>query len=149
MEEWDSLRDNWPELKCSVGCIDRTSHRINRSIEYHGLCYSGHRHMHCRHTQVIIDNCKIYQVWFSWSYQWRNNISSVWPYWTSRGTYISTELFSFRGYDISITASISDTIYKCTVRRQDNDTRRKSVEVNDKIRKKRVYVEHSIRRIKI
>ena len=54
----DSLRDNWPELKGAVGCIDGTSHRINRPTENQGLFYSGNRHMHCIHTQVIIDNCK-------------------------------------------------------------------------------------------
>ena len=33
IEEWDGLRDNWLELKGAVGCIDGTSHRINRPTE--------------------------------------------------------------------------------------------------------------------
>ena len=50
-----SMKGDWPELEDAVGCMDRTSHRINRPTKNLALFYTGHRRIHCIHTQVIID----------------------------------------------------------------------------------------------
>ena len=40
-----------------VGMIDATSNRIYKpKTERETLYYSGHRHFHCVHTQIIVDN---------------------------------------------------------------------------------------------
>jgi hypothetical protein len=51
------MANNWPDMPNVVGAIDGTSHAIQRpSAEPERLFYSGHRHYHCLHTQIIIDN---------------------------------------------------------------------------------------------
>jgi hypothetical protein len=50
---WRNLRGNWSTAPNAVGAIDGTSHRILRpSTEPQHEFYSGHRNMHCMHTQV-------------------------------------------------------------------------------------------------
>ena len=56
-EEWTCMRGGWPQLPNAIAAIDGTSHPIYRpQIEPQELFYSGHRHMHCIHTQILIDN---------------------------------------------------------------------------------------------
>jgi hypothetical protein len=58
-EEWRRMRDEWPELPGAVGVIDGTSHKIYRpGHNIQARFYSGHRHIHCVHTQIVIDNKK-------------------------------------------------------------------------------------------
>jgi hypothetical protein len=152
MEEWDSLRDNWPELKGAVGCIDGTSHRINRPTENQGLFYSGHRHMHCIHTQVIIDNCKRIRYIKS-SFLGHNNDATTYhlmdPSGPAEEHQFPRNCFLLRDTIYPSQHPLVTPYTNAQLCRQDNNTRRKIVEVNDKIRKRRVYVEHSIRRFKI
>lgn len=55
--EWQSMRNNWPNLPTAVGAIDGTSTEIYRPmIEPQQHYYSGHRHYHAIHSQVVIDN---------------------------------------------------------------------------------------------
>ena len=55
--EWARMRGKWNDMPSIVGMIDATSHRIYRpQTERETLYYSGHRHFHCVHTQVITDN---------------------------------------------------------------------------------------------
>lgn len=48
-EEWRSMQGIWTKLPMADGAIDGTSH------EPQDIYYSGHRHFHCLHTQVICD----------------------------------------------------------------------------------------------
>ena len=55
--EWLALRGNWRKIPLAVGSIDGTSHRIYRpKVEPQEQYYSGHRHFHAVHTQVVVDN---------------------------------------------------------------------------------------------
>jgi len=55
--EWNALMGNWSEFPHTVGAIDTTPHEIYRPhTEPQRLYYSAHRHYHCMHTQLIIDN---------------------------------------------------------------------------------------------
>lgn len=55
--EWVSFGGKWHDMPSVVGMIDATSHRIYRpKTERETLYYSGHRHFHCVHTQIIVDN---------------------------------------------------------------------------------------------
>ncbi|VDI60819.1 Hypothetical predicted protein [Mytilus galloprovincialis] len=48
--------ENWEKLPMAVGAIDGTLTEIYRPlVELQELYYSGHRHFHCVHTQVVID----------------------------------------------------------------------------------------------
>ena len=53
LEEWTNFQGRWQKLPFDVGGIDGTSTEIYRSQENH---YSGNRHYHCIHTQVVITN---------------------------------------------------------------------------------------------
>ena len=54
--EWRAMRETWAKLPSAVGAIDGTFHRIYRpEVEPQELYYSGHRHFHCMHTQVVVD----------------------------------------------------------------------------------------------
>lgn len=56
-QAWLNLCGNWPEFPNTVGSIDTTPHEIYRPItEPQRLFYSGHRHYHCMHTQLVVDN---------------------------------------------------------------------------------------------
>ena len=47
----------WPTIESAVGVIDSASTEIYRpQIEPQELYFSGHRHFHVIHTQVVIDN---------------------------------------------------------------------------------------------
>ena len=55
--EWTRLGGKWRDMPLVVGMIDATSHRIYKpKTERETLYYSGHRHFHCVHTQIIVDN---------------------------------------------------------------------------------------------
>lgn len=57
LNEWLSIRNTWPQLPNALGAIDGTSHPIYRpQNEPQEQFYSRHRHMHCIHTQVLVDN---------------------------------------------------------------------------------------------
>lgn len=57
LDEWTSKIGNWNKLPSAVGAIDGTSTEINRPhIEPQELYFSGHRHFHVIHTQVVVDN---------------------------------------------------------------------------------------------
>ena len=50
------MRGRWRDMPSVVGMIDPTSHRIYKPMtERESLYYSGHRHFHCVHTQVVVD----------------------------------------------------------------------------------------------
>ena len=53
MTEWRGMQGNWEEMSIVVGAIDATSHAIYHPIDHQERFYSGHRHVHCLHTQVI------------------------------------------------------------------------------------------------
>jgi hypothetical protein len=51
--------NDWRKLPEAVACIDATSHEIILpSPELQRQYNSGHRHYHCVHTQVVINNNK-------------------------------------------------------------------------------------------
>ena len=57
LNEWRNLQGCWPKLPFAVGAIDGTSTEIYRpQTEPQELYYSGNRHYHCIHTQVVISN---------------------------------------------------------------------------------------------
>ena len=50
---------NWDQIPHAVGAIDRTWHKIEIPNSYPTapvIFNSGHRHFHCFHTVVIVDN---------------------------------------------------------------------------------------------
>ena len=57
LQEWREKHGNWSKIPCAVGAIDGTSHRINRPrTEPQEQYYSGYRHYHAIHTQIVTDN---------------------------------------------------------------------------------------------
>ena len=57
INEWREKRSSWTKLESAVGVIDSTSTEIyHPQIEPQELYFSGHRHFHAIHTQVVIDN---------------------------------------------------------------------------------------------
>ena len=55
MEEWTNFQGRWRKLPFDIGGIDGTSTEIYRpGIESQEHYYSGNRHYHCIHTQVVI-----------------------------------------------------------------------------------------------
>ena len=53
-QQWRDKRGKC-ELYNAVAAIDGTSHEIEVPQDNHRFFYSGHRHMYCIHTQVIVD----------------------------------------------------------------------------------------------
>ena len=50
------MRGTWGDIPIGVGAIDGTSHQVYKpQTEAQELYYSGHRHQHCMHTQIIVD----------------------------------------------------------------------------------------------
>ena len=48
---------NWDKIPHALGAIDRTGHKIERpTVIAQRPLYSGHRHFHCFHTVVTVDN---------------------------------------------------------------------------------------------
>lgn len=152
IEEWESMTGCWPELEEAVGAIDGTSHRIYRPTENQALFYSGHRHIHCVHTQVIIDTSKKIRYLKS-GFLGHNNDAMTYRLIDSIGP---DEILPFpRGCFL-----LGDTIYPSEhplvtpytsrqLRNQDEGIREQRKQVNAKIRTSRVYVEHAIRQVKI
>ena len=57
LNEWRAKVRNWEILEMAGDAIDGTSMEIYKSlIETRKLYLSGHRHFHCIHTKVVIDN---------------------------------------------------------------------------------------------
>jgi hypothetical protein len=57
LQEWTNFQGRWQKLPFAVGAIDGTSTEIYRpGIEPQEHYYSGNRHYHCIHTQVVITN---------------------------------------------------------------------------------------------
>ena len=55
--EWTTMRGRWRDMPLVVGMVDLTPHRIYKPLtERESLYYSGQRHFHCMHTQVVVDN---------------------------------------------------------------------------------------------
>jgi hypothetical protein len=52
VEERTNFQGRWQKLPFAVGAIDGTSTEIESQEHY----YSGNRHYHCIHTQVVITN---------------------------------------------------------------------------------------------
>lgn len=150
IDKWESMRGCWSELEEAVGAIDGTSHRIYRPTENQALFYSGHRDIHCVHTQVIID------------------ISNKMPYLKSGFLCHNNDAMTYRLIDSigpndilpfpCICFLLGDTIYPSEhprvtpytsrqLRNEDEGIREQRKQVNAKIRTRRVYVEHAIRQV--
>ena len=57
INEWREKRSSWTKLESAVGVIDSTSTEIyHPKIEPQELNFSGHRHFHAIHMQVVIEN---------------------------------------------------------------------------------------------
>jgi hypothetical protein len=57
LEEWTNFQGHWQKLSFDIGGIDGASTEIYRpGIEPQEHYYSGNRHYHCIHTQVVITN---------------------------------------------------------------------------------------------
>ena len=56
LNEWGEKSGTWEKLPMAVGAIDGTSTEIYRPLnEPQELYFSGHRHFHSIHTQVVVD----------------------------------------------------------------------------------------------
>ena len=60
LAKWTEIIGNWNKLLVTVGAIDGTSSEIDRpKTNSQELYFSGHRHFHTIHTQVVVDNAGI------------------------------------------------------------------------------------------
>jgi hypothetical protein len=153
-EEWQTMREEWPELPGAVGVIDGTSHRIYRpQPNIQMQFYSGHRHVHCLHTQIVIDNNnKIRHI--SSGFLGHNNDAQCFNLMENIGP---NEELDFPSGDCYL---LADKIYPSRApllkpfsvqqiaRAPDDVKRRKMRKLNRKMCARRVYVEHVIGRLK-
>ena len=101
----------WTKLECAVGAIDGTSTEICLSqIELQKLYFSGHRHFHAIHTQVVIDNAG-YICYAEARFLGRQNDATNRCKWT---TTFPGRLHTFGRSDLSKSTPNSYAIYNTT-----------------------------------
>lgn len=151
-QEWISMKHTWPELPGVVGAIDGTSHTIYRPKNNQAHYYSGHRHAHCIHTQVIIDNHKRI-VHVASGFAGHNNDAQCFNLMENIGP--NMEL-SFPSGECCL---LADKIYPATppilkpytapqLARAPRERKVKMRKLNRKISARRVYIEHVIGHLK-
>lgn len=151
--QWLSKRRTWRKLPEAVGCIDATSHEILMpSPDTQRQYYSGHRHYHCVHTQVVIDNQKKI-VHVESGFQGHNNDANTFNMMTPIGDGRTLDFprncillgdCIYPSQHPVVTPFTSAQLHRLP--RHERNVRRK---INKTIRKYRVYVEHVIRLLKV
>ncbi|CAG2254071.1 unnamed protein product [Mytilus edulis] len=143
---------NWEKLPMAVGAIDGTSTEIYRPlVEPQELYYSGHRHFHCVHTQVVIDNLgKI--CYIDAGFVGHQNDAQQFAMMRSIGR--NAELDFPEGIVL-----LADKIYpnryplmtpytRQQIQRKPDNLKRRCRKINNLIKEYRVTVEHSIGELK-
>jgi len=150
--EWLNMRGKWPELQDVVGCIDGTSHEIYRPCENQGLYFSGHRRYHCVHTQVVIDN-ELNIRYIESGFTGHNNDAQTFNMMTAMGNGlvldIPRECYILGDCIYASRHPVITPFTQAQLRRQPRNQRRQSRSLNRRIRRRRVYVEHIIKLIKL
>jgi hypothetical protein len=151
-QEWIQMQNKWPELSAAVGVIDGTVHKIYRPMENQAHYYSGHRHVHCVITQIIIDNNKCIR-YIKAGFKGHNNDATCYNLMPRIG--IEQELdFPSDCFLLAdkIYPSQAPILKPYTVqqvaREPQERIRRKMRKLNRKIRSRQVYVEHVIGALK-
>lgn len=147
------MRGVWRELPDAVGAIDATSHRIYRpQTENQADYYSGHRHYHCLHTQIVIDYALTIRH-ISSGFLGRNNDAQTFRLMETigpgqqldfpRNAYLLGDMIYPSRHPIVTPYSAAQ------ITRQPHHMQRQSRHLNTIIRARRVYVEHVIHLLKI
>lgn len=152
-QEWQSMRGHWSKLPDAVGAIDGTSHRIYRpGIEPQALYFSGHRHTHCVHTMVIIDNHGILRYVRS-GFPGHQNDAQVLTHLPDIGPNMELE---FPNNCVLLADKIFPNVYPFTtpyrhqqILQRNQHQQRKCRKFNRILSSYRVKVEHAIRGMKI
>jgi hypothetical protein len=153
--QWIAKRRCWRKLPEAVGCIDATSHEILMpSPELQRQHVSGHRHYHCVHTQVVIDNKKKI-VHVESGFRRHNNDANTFDMMTPIG---DGRTLDFPRNCVLLGDCINPSRHPVVtpftsaqlrrLPRHERNIRRK-IKINKNIRKYRVYVEHVIRLLKV
>lgn len=151
-QQWLQLHGNWSNIPTALAAIDGTSHAIYRpQVEPQEEYYSGHRHVHCIHTQIVVDNENHIRLVKS-GFLGHQNDAQQFNLLPSIGT--NLELDFPPNYVI-----LADKIYadrapivtpyrRHQLRRKTPREKRKCKKFNRRMSTCRVYVEHAIRRLK-
>lgn len=151
--EWQRMRGVWSDLPDAVAAIDGTSHAIYRpGVEPQEQYYSGHRHTHCIHTIVIVDNQGMLRH-VSSGFLGHQNDAQSFNYLPNIGPgmeldfpgnclILGDKIFSNR-YPV-MTPYTRQQLHAKPLR-----LRRKCERLNNTISRYRITVEHAIREIKI
>ena len=151
--QWIAKRRCWRKLPEAVGCIDATSHEILMpSPELQRQHVSGHRHYHCVHTQVVIDNKKKI-VHVESGFRRHNNDANTFDMMTPIG---DGRTLDFPRNCVLLGDCINPSRHpvvtpftSAQLRRLPRHERNIRRKINKNIRKYRVYVEHVIRLLKV
>jgi hypothetical protein len=142
------MRGGWSGIPVAVGAIDGTSHKLQRPrTEPQEQYYSGHRHMHCMHTVVIIDTNNAIRYVHSGFHGHYNDtqcvamLPSIGP-----GQELDFPANSYLLADQAYKTGhpIMSPYRKLQIRRQNAEekTRRKNININIIMQSYRIYVEH-------
>ena len=152
LNEWLSLRHGWPQLPNALGAIDGTSHPIYRpQNEPQEQFYSGHRHMHCIHTQVLVDNqnrIRLIRSGFLGHQNDAQQFNSLPQIGYGLPLNFPEDCFILADKIYANKYPIVTPFKRQQLRAKPRRERRKSRKVNRRIGECRVYVEHAIRKLK-
>ena len=143
------MRGIWEDLPDAVAAIDGTSHHIYRpQTEPQALYYSGHRHYHCIHTMVIIDNSNTLRFVQS-GFLGHQNDAQILNFTPTIG---ENQDLPFSNECVILGDKIfpnRDPFVTAEINRRPAHQQRQCRKLNAKINKYRVNVEHVIREIKL
>ena len=150
LEEWRNMRGTWPKIPSAVGAIDGTSHRIYRpKVEPQELYYSGYRHSHCIHSQVVIDANGIIR-YVSSGYPGHLNDAQTYTMMRQIGVDLSfpDELVLLGDKIYPNRGAIMTPYTAAQLSRKRPNVRKKCRKLNSLIRSYRIRVEHTIAELK-
>ena len=151
--EWTRMRGHWNSLPDVVGCIDGTSFYIYRPASRLQQSYfSGHRHRHCVHAQVIIDNrlnISHIEAGFLGRYNDAQSFRNMPPIGDGLALDSPRNCYIFGDCIYPPAHPIVTPFTRRQVNRQHRRTRRICLRFNDVVRQHRIYVEHVIHLLKM
>ena len=150
-QEWNSFRGIWSEMPNVVGCIDGTSHRIERPQDGQEEFYSGHRHHHCYHTIVMITSAKQF-CYIGSGYLGHCNGQRCYNLMPDIGgaqLNFPDGLFILADQGYTCEAPLVTPYRQMEIRAAAPARREEMQNNNNLVRKRRIYVEHLIRGMKI
>jgi DDE superfamily endonuclease/Helix-turn-helix of DDE superfamily endonuclease len=149
IQEWLSLRGAWRRIPMAVGAIDGTSHEIYRPVQNQEQFYSGHRHFHCMHSQIVIDNTGLIRhtstgflghLNDAQQYRLMPQIGNELPF-PQECVLLADKIYA-NGYPLMTPFTTAQ------LRRKRGNDRHKALRLNRYIARHRIAVEHSIAELK-